>query len=421
MFCNVTLESLPLGARLGSSIYDERQTKLLAAGAEITEQLLGSLQRRSIDSVVVNQQDLGRIFAFQPQGKSRITPGDRHDVRATLENDVSRELDRELRLRPLPVLTPSRNPFAAKLRPTSPQAYDSDLTNYLAVRREFHVQRLHTLVESCAKGDASDLELTADVFRDSLAGAMEDVDAYACLGANPYMLPYPSRHVIHTAMVAAAIGLKLGLDEKNLHELGIGCLIHDLGMLSVDRMTVGAKKFLEPLEFSEIAKHPLRTFELIEKQIDVVPLGSRMVAYQMQERCNGSGYPRGRTKEQTHPLARIAAVADAFTALVTARPHRPGMLPYAAVEKLLRDTSRGLFDPQVVRGLLQAVGLFPVGSFVELNDRLVGRVIRANQTDYTRPLIEMWPAGRTAGTPAIVDLALETHLSIVRPLTGIRS
>jgi HD-GYP domain-containing protein (c-di-GMP phosphodiesterase class II) len=419
MFCNVPLRTLPVGARLGSSIYDERQTKLLAAGMEITEQLLATLTRRNVDSVVVSQLDLGRILAFQPQGKSRHILADRQEVRTNYENDVSRVLDHELANTPLPQLAATRNPFADKLRPTESRSYDADLTHYLAERREIHVQRLHTLVEACGKGNAADLELTADVARESLSDAVEDVDAFACLGANPYMLPYPSRHVIHTAMTASAIGVKLGLDERQLHELSVGCLIHDLGMLSIDRMTVGAKKVLESVEFAEIAKHPLHTFDLIEKHIEVVPLASRMVAYQMHERCDGSGYPRGKRKEQIHPLARIAAVADSFTALVSARPHRPGMLPYYAVEKLLKDTARGLFDSQVVRALLHAVGLFPVGSYVSLSNGCVGRVIRANLAEFTKPLIEMWPAGRTNDTPAVVDLAQVPQLTILRPLSSL--
>lgn len=418
MFCNVPLSTLPLGARLGSSIYDERQTKLLAAGMEITDQLLATLTRRNIDSVVVSQLDLGRILAFQPQGKARSILSDRVVGRTPVENDVCRELDRELAFGPLPKLTTAQNPFSAKLHSNDGTAYNSDLTNYLAERRELHVQRLHTLVEACAKGNAANLELTCDVVRESLNDAVEDVDVYACLGANPYMLPYPSRHVIHTAMVAAAIGIKLGLDERQLHELGIGCLIHDLGMISIDRMTVGAKKVLEANEFAEIAKHPIRTFDLIEKQIDVIPVASRMVAYQMHERCDGSGYPRGKTKDQIHPLARIAAVADSFTALVSARPHRAGMVPYFAVEKLLKDTSRGLYDSQVVRALLQAVGLFPVGSYVHLSNGAIGRVLRSNLQEYTKPLIEMWPAGRTAAAPTVIDLAQQDQITIERIAAG---
>ncbi len=319
----------------------------------------------------------------------------------------------------LPPLAAARNPFADKLHPTEQRSYDGDLMNYLAERREIHVHRLHSLVEACGNGNAADLDLTADVARESLVDAVEDIDAYACLGANPYTLPYPSRHVIHTAMTAAAIGVKLGLDERQLHELSIGCLIHDLGMLSIDRMTVGAKKVLESIEFAEIAKHPLHTFDLIEKHIDVVPLASRMVAYQMHERCDGSGYPRGKRKEQIHPLARIAAVADSFTALVSARPHRPR---HAAVLRRRKTAQR--HGPRVVRlpsraRLAACRRIFPVGSFVSLSNGCVGRVIRANPTDFTKPLIEMWPVGRTHTSPAVVDLVQVTQLTIVRPLTSL--
>ncbi len=81
MFCNVPPTHASRWCALGSSIYDERQTKLLAAGMEITEQLLATLTRRNVESVVVSQLDLGRILAFQPQGKARHILGDRWKFR----------------------------------------------------------------------------------------------------------------------------------------------------------------------------------------------------------------------------------------------------------------------------------------------------------------------------------------------------
>lgn len=416
MFCNVPLQSLPVGARLGNTIYDERQTKLLAAGVQITDQLLDTLQRRNIGSVIVGQQDLGRILAFRPQGKSRTASNDRRPVRSLSENDGSRELDRLLADAPLPQLRPSLQPFSKKLKPTSGDAYDAGLLNFLAEQHEDRVRDINGVVDACGRRDSVDLALIGEAARSSLEEAITDCDAYACLGANPHSFPYPTRHVLHTAMLATSIGVKLGLGESTLHELSVGCMIHDIGMLCVDRMTIGAKKFLDQEEFIEIAKHPIHTFDLIEKNLDEIPVGARMVAYQMHERANGSGYPRGRTLQLTHPLARIAAVADTYTALVSARPHRSGMMPYYAIEKLVRDTAKGVFDPAAVRGLLQAVSLFPIGSFVEISDGYVGRVIRSNAFDYTRPIVEAWKRGRTSLQPAIIDLWQEPHLRVVRPL-----
>ena len=417
MFATLPLQHLPIGAKLGASIFDERQTKLLGAGIEITEHLLETLSRRNVASVIVGEQDLARVMAYKPQGKARTTAADRQGIQVNPESDVCRQLDRIGIGIGVARIESSANPFSERIRPARHESYDRDCLNFLADQRERHVAQVNEVAEACASGDSSGVGMLHDVLQSSLEESTEDFDAFACLGGNPFAKPYPTRHSVHTSMVATSIGTALGLDEKQLLDLGIGCLIHDIGMLTIDRMTLQARTVLDAVEFSEIIKHPFKTFDLIEAHIDQIPAAARMVAYQMHERADGSGYPRGRTLEQTHPLARIAAVADAYTALVSSRPHRHGMLPYYAMEKLIKDVAAGLYDPVAVRGLLQALGLFPVGSYVELKSGLVGRVIRASTGDYSRPLIEVWKAGSVRGAPAIVDLARESNLGIVRPLT----
>lgn len=409
------LHNLPIGARLASAVFDARQTKLLAAGAEITEQLLETLARRNVPSVIVGDQDLPRVYAYKPQGKARTTTADRRGRVFKPQSDVCLDLD--TRRPPVDKITPAGDPFSARFAPAGAAPYDRDCLNYLAEERERHVDQVVDFSDACARGDASGIDLLGGVLQESLEAAIVDVDAYACLGANPFSKPYPTRHSVHTAMVAVMIGARLGLDQKSLHELGIGCLVHDLGMLAVDRMAIGARKLLDDSEFAEIYKHPFRTLEMIESHVDQIPLGARMVAYQMHERADGSGYPRGRTLREIHPLARIAAVADSFTALVSARPHRHGMLGYFAMEKLLKDAAAGRLDAVAVRGLVHSLGLFPVGSYVELSPQLVGRVIRAGRTDFTRPVLEVWKVGNVRARAAIVDLAHEPKLAVTRPLS----
>ena len=417
MFCSLPLHTLPIGAKLASSIYDERQTKLLAAGIEITEQLLDTLARRNVASVVVGEQDLARVLAFKPQGRARTAAPDRPGLRLDPPSDICRALDaRSATIHPRH-LAPSVHAYSKRLRPTPHAGYDRDCLNFLADQREYHVGRVGEVATACAQGDSSRIPQACEVFQESLKAAAHDFDAYACLGAHPSATPYPTRHSLHTAMIAAAVGTALGLDEPALVELGFGCLLHDIGMLTVDRMTFDARKVLDAEDFSAIAVHPFRTIELLARNLHLVPLAAQLVVFQLHERANGTGYPRGRTLTETHPLARIAAVADAYTAMVTSRPHRRGMMPYFAMEKLVKDVAVGRFDPLAVRGLLQAIGLFPVGSYVELREGYVGRVIRTNAADYTRPMIELWRNARPHGRPSIVDLSHEPALTIVRPLT----
>jgi hypothetical protein len=166
----------------------------------------------------------------------------------------------------------------------------------------------------------------------------------------------------------------------------------------------------------EISKHPGLAFDRVN-QIAKVPNGSRMIVFQMHERMDGSGYPRQRKGIQIFPLSRIAMVADVFVALVSPRPHRPGLMPYQAMERIIKQAKDGLLDPKVVRGLLKTVSLFPITSFVVMSDGRVGKVIRSTGDTYTRPIVDLWQPSAVQELPETVDLTQTPDLEVKRPLT----
>jgi HD-GYP domain-containing protein (c-di-GMP phosphodiesterase class II) len=227
---------------------------------------------------------------------------------------------------------------------------------------------------------------------------------------------YPSNQGLRSAMLAASIGGSMGYDQQTLQRLIIGCLLHDAGMQSLREISVASSRVFSSRDFSEIAAHPLHTFELVGRELDTVAPETRMVAYQMHERCDGQGYPRGRSAKRIHPLAKIAAVADAFVALVSPRPHRDGLMPYYAIEHIIRDTRAGQFDPAVTRGLLRSVSLFPVGSSIAIGGEMVGKVVRTNPELYDRPMVEIRLRSKPKADPVVVDLSSYGKLPI-RPIS----
>jgi len=84
------------------------------------------------------------------------------------------------------------------------------------------------------------------------------------------------------------------------------------------------------------------------------------------------------------------------------------------MEQMICDTHRGLYDPEVVRGLLQTVSLFPIGSFVEVSDGRVGKVVRSNYDSYTSPVVEIWTPDAVQRRTEIVNLKVEQGLNIVK-------
>ena len=216
---------------------------------------------------------------------------------------------------------------------------------------------------------------------------------FVALGIQGPQGEYPSRHSLHAGSLAMAIGATLGYDTNTLLELGIGCLVHDVGMLSLHRDAYESNRILSADEFREVAKHPLLTFELLNQHMSWLPPTSRMVAYQIHERCDGSGYPRGRSANQIHELARVAAVADVFVALLSPRPHRPAMIPYRAMERIVYDTKKGYYDPEVVRAAAQ--------NSIALSAGILGRIERrTHRPSDAGPGRPVESAGRAGVQPA---------------------
>ena len=136
----------------------------------------------------------------------------------------------------------------------------------------------------------------------------------------------------------------------------------------------------------EIKKHPIYSLEMLQN-VSSLPRVVSVIAYQVHERFNGTGYPRGRKGNSIHLFARILQIADAFIGMTSPRPYRPPMMRYAAMECLIRQAKERYVDPEVVRALLKIQSLFPIGSFVTLTDGSVAQVVRRNQDYYTEPIV----------------------------------
>lgn len=239
-----------------------------------------------------------------------------------------------------------------------------------------------------------------------------DFDEFLSRGVQPVAKNYPNQHALQTAMLAESMGVIMGLREDELLELGFGCMIHDAGMLLVPANLHQTDRPLQLTERLELQKHPIYAADLLNRTRNV-PHGAKMVVYQMHERLNGTGYPRQRQGSQIHTLARIAAVADTYLAMVSPRSFRPGLPPYKAVEKLLFATRQGYFDPAAVRGLLHAVSLFPLGSLVQLSDGRTGKVVRGNRDRFAQPVVEVIDTSDTLPKTELIDLSQRTDLQVV--------
>ena len=184
-------------------------------------------------------------------------------------------------------------------------------------------------------------------------------------------------HSVNVGVYALRIGEGMNFEDHRLVDLGLAALLHDIGMTRLPESILTKGKWTNE-EKAEMQRHPQYGYEILSK------LGKDYqwvadVAYQEQEREDGSGYPRGLKGDQIEEYARIIAVADCFAGLTRSRPDRRGMLPFDAVRFMLQN-QRGTFSQQVLKILLQKLSAFPLKSYVKLNSGAVGRVVETYES-----------------------------------------
>ena len=359
------------------------------------------------------------VAAQAPLGKSTKPLPARESVECHHENRESRRLDDAIKSGVDLAVEAVGPPLIHSVKDHGATRYDEETEAQFVEGFQQSQDQLESLVVALETGKSFELGATESITRESLAHATEDMDLFVRLGINPTCNEFAAKHSFHVAMLASSLGATLGWDGETIVELGIGCLLHDLGMMRVPDECYKSEKVIELSEFVEIVRHPLHTFDILAEHCDSVSTVSRMVAYQLHERLNGTGYPRKRDAGGIHEAAKVAAVADVYVALVSPRPHRPALMPYYALEHLLHGVRKGEFDSSAVRALLGTVSLFPIGSYLALKDGRVGRTIRANPREYARPVIEVWHPDGLDQTPEVIDLAQEADIAIQGPLASL--
>jgi HD-GYP domain-containing protein (c-di-GMP phosphodiesterase class II) len=224
-----------------------------------------------------------------------------------------------------------------------------------------------------------------------------------CLSALRASTEYTFVHSVNVCALSLLIGLAQGLDRGDLRRLGLGALLHDVGMADCADL-VSKPGALTSQEWERVRQHPVTGFNLLRTRSGV-HLYSAHIAFQHHERLDGSGYPRGLRAERILPFAKVVAVADAYDAMVAERPYRPAMASHAAVAELLEEAGTQ-FDPVVVHKLSRRLAVYPNGAVVRLNTGELGAVAGQGVRP-EHPVVRVVSDARM-NPVAPADVALET-------------
>ncbi len=117
-----------------------------------------------------------------------------------------------------------------------------------------------------------------------------------------------------------------------------------------------------------------------------MPQASLEIVLHHHERTDGTGYPAGLNDAQLDRLVKMASIVDVYDAITSDRCYHDGMSPYEGLKNMYNWTE-GNFDPELIQQFIKCLGIYPIGSIVELSSGQIGVVVGINEETKLKPVV----------------------------------
>ena len=219
-------------------------------------------------------------------------------------------------------------------------------------------------------------------------------------------------HCLRSTIFALVIALQVNMPRPKIIELGVASLIHEIGQIKLPPQLYLTDQPLSPQAKNLLATHTVLGYNIV-KELNF-PLPIQVGILEHHERENGQGYPRHLIGQKITAYGKILAVACSYEAITSPRHYKAARSLYEATIEMLTNKNKA-YDEIVLRALVQAVSLFPIGTYVYLANGKIGQVSESNPADPRLPIVELIGEKNELGHPKTIMTDNEKH-KIVRVL-----
>jgi HD-GYP domain-containing protein (c-di-GMP phosphodiesterase class II) len=207
-------------------------------------------------------------------------------------------------------------------------------------------------------------------------------DALITLGRIKRADEYTYMHSMSVCVLMISFGKYLGFNARQLKEIGIGAMLHDVGKMKVPEEILNNKGSLNDQEYELMKKHVEYSHLLLEETQGIAEL-SLTIACQHHERLDGKGYPNCLKGDDISIYGQAAAIADVYDAMTSKRCYQPRFEPTEVLKKLYEWDK--LYNKDLVQQFIRCVGIYPVGSLVRLESGLLGIILHQGKENLLQP------------------------------------
>lgn len=242
------------------------------------------------------------------------------------------------------------------------------------------------IFDDALTGKEIDLAPVIDVTNQAIDTIFKNPDALACIINIREKDQYLLEHSVAVSILMSIFARFLKVDKQIVQQLAVGAFLHDVGKIMVPASVLDKPGKLTDDEFTVMKTHVNHSISIIEKIPGISEISLEVAALH-HEKLNGTGYPYKIPEEKITTYGRMIAICDIFDALTAHRVYKEGYSHIKSFSILRKLAEQKHLDIKLVDSFIKCMGVYPVGSLVELGSKKLAIVESGNQGDPIRPKV----------------------------------
>jgi HD-GYP domain-containing protein (c-di-GMP phosphodiesterase class II) len=235
-------------------------------------------------------------------------------------------------------------------------------------------------------GKELDLAPVIDITNQTIDEIFKNSDALACVINIRNKDEYLLEHSVSVSILITIFARFLEIERPIVEQLSIGAFLHDVGKIMIPEEILNKPGKLTDDEFSVMKTHVNHSIDIIKNTPNISALCLEVAALH-HEKLDGNGYPFNLKANEISMYGRMISICDIFDALTATRCYKEGYSHIKAFTILRNLAENQHLDTQLVDQFIRCMGVYPVGSLVELNSNKVAIVEQRNKNDPTNPKV----------------------------------